>query len=99
MQFKAHPNLVSPSTNTTIRAAAAPYLTAGGQRSTHKLPAAPPTRRYVLQSTQPLLEENGILRWALNNVAHAETPPCKAVLDTVSRVGVCNGVGWVEWSI
>jgi hypothetical protein len=41
-------------------------------------PAAPHT-----QSTQPLIEENGVLRWALGNVAHSDTPPCRSMLSDV----------------
>jgi hypothetical protein len=37
----------------------------------------------VLQVTQPLLESNGIVKWALSNVIHADTPPCEAVLNQV----------------
>ena len=37
----------------------------------------------LLQATQPLLEHNGMLKWALDNVAHSESPPCKSALQEV----------------
>lgn len=77
MQFKAHPALVSPSKETATAAKA--YLVS---EANIKVPKTY-TRRIVLQSTQPLLESNGILRWALNNVAHADTPACSAMLQDV----------------
>lgn len=40
-------------------------------------------QRFILDSTQPLIQSNGMLRWALSNVAHAATPPCEPVLDSV----------------
>eukprot|EP00877_Chromochloris_zofingiensis_P002265 jgi/Chrzof1/12039/Cz06g19030.t1 len=75
--FKAHPALVSPSKETATAAKA--YLVS---EANIKVPKTY-TRRIVLQSTQPLLESNGILRWALNNVAHADTPACSAMLQDV----------------
>lgn len=29
------------------------------------------------------MEHNGIVQWALDNVAHSESPPCKAVIQEV----------------
>jgi hypothetical protein len=75
--LKAHPLLVNPGNNT----AAVPYFPSGSL-TTQRLPAGV-DKRFVIQSTQPLLEANGILRWALDNIAHAKTPPCASVLDLV----------------
>ncbi len=35
-----------------------------------------PSVRLLLNLTQPVLGENGQLRWALNNVAFLLNPPC-----------------------
>lgn len=76
MSLQAHPLLVSPGNST----AAKPYFP-NGFLTTQRLPPGQPDKRFVIQSTQPLLEANGILRWALDNAAHAKTPPCASVLD------------------
>jgi FtsP/CotA-like multicopper oxidase with cupredoxin domain len=47
---------------------------------------APPRqvdRRFVLRTTQPVLEHNGFIRWALNNVASALTPDCPPLLHAL----------------
>jgi hypothetical protein len=82
MSFKPHPYLLYPTLPE-----AAPYL------GVYLAPATPVTSfrlpnraldgRYLIQSNQPLIEANGILRWAFDNIAHATAPPCKAVLDEV----------------
>ena len=38
-----------------------------------------PTVRLLLNMTQPLLQQTGQIRWAIN-VAHMQTPPCTALL-------------------
>ena len=46
-------------------------------------PFSPPrevTRRYVLRTTQPLIEANGFIRWAVNNVASSLAPDCPPLL-------------------
>lgn len=48
---------------------------------------APPEKvdyRFVVQTTQPVMP-NGYLRWAINNVAHAETPPCDALMSKLKE--------------
>jgi hypothetical protein len=64
--------------------AASAYLAphASGRES-FALPKKEVDQRYILESTQPIVKVNGMLRWALNNVAHAATPPCKPVLDSL----------------
>jgi hypothetical protein len=52
-------------------------------RETFALPKKEVDQRYILESTQPIIKVNGMLRWALDNVAHAATPPCKPVLDSL----------------
>lgn len=86
--FHAHPALLQSSTASreSRDPKAAPYLApAASARETFKLPKKDVDRRFVLQSTQPIIKVNGMLRWALNNVAHASTPPCEPVLDSVHR--------------
>ncbi len=58
MQLQAHPILLNPIT-AADKTAAAPYLDGSASQS------APSdiTRRFVLTTTQPLLEANGVLRW------------------------------------
>lgn len=80
--FKANPALLSPSAYHDPKTSAYLAPQASG-RDSFKLPKTSVDRRYVLQSTQPLIEVNGMLRWAFDNVAHASGPPCKPVLDTV----------------
>jgi hypothetical protein len=77
--LKAHPLLLDPAAG--YSAATKAYIPKG-MRPTQRLPAGV-DKRFVIQSTQPLLEANGILRWALDNIAHAKTPPCASVLDLV----------------
>jgi hypothetical protein len=48
-----------------------------------RLPKKEIDQRFILESTQPIIRANGMLRWALGNVAHAATPPCKPVLDSI----------------
>lgn len=45
-------------------------------------------RRYVLRTTQPLIEANGFIRWAVNNVATAATPSCPPLLRELYEDGV-----------
>ena len=42
--------------------------------------------------TQPLLEQTGQMRWALNNVATGLTPSCGSFLETAQK----RGLGWVR---
>lgn len=86
--FHAHQALLQSSTASpgSRDPKAAPYLApAASGRETFKLPKKDVDRRFVLQSTQPIIKVNGMLRWALDNVAHASTPPCEPVLDSVHR--------------
>jgi hypothetical protein len=41
------------------------------------VPEGEASRKLIVNSTQPLLEYNGFLRWALNNVAHTKNPTCE----------------------
>jgi len=59
------------------------YLAPLSPITSFRLPNRPLDARYLIQSTQPLIEANGILRWAFNNIAHATAPPCKPILDEV----------------
>jgi len=78
MSVQGNPILVNPSLNP---AAAAPYILHGGVKN-QAVPGKV-DQRLVMQVTQPLLESNGIVKWALSNVIHADTPPCEAVLNQV----------------
>lgn len=74
----------SGDSKTTSSKAAAAYLAPSASGiSTFKLPKKDVDQRYVLESTQPIIQANGMLRWAFNNIAHASTPPCQPVLDSV----------------
>lgn len=55
------------------------------------MPSSQVDKRVVLQSTQPLIEANGYLRWALDNVATATAPQCTPVLDEVY-----NNTNWAS---
>jgi L-ascorbate oxidase len=79
MAFKPNKALL---TGDTKNRRAAPYLAPNAPLKTFKVPTKV-DRRVVLQSTQPLIEVNGILRWALGSVAAATSPPCKPVIDLV----------------
>lgn len=86
--FKANAALLtSTATNNPVTAA---YLAPNARgRDTFKLPTTEITKRIILKSTQPIIQVNGMLRWAFDNVAHASTPPCKPVLDNVKE-----NAGW-----
>lgn len=43
------------------------------------------TLSMLLNITQPLMNQTGQLRWAINNVAGQVTPPCQALLDLVKK--------------
>jgi hypothetical protein len=82
--FKANSAVLKASDSSDGATAAAAYLAPSAAGiSSFKLPKKDIDRRFVLESTQPIIRANGMLRWALNNVAHASTPPCKPVLDSV----------------
>lgn len=40
-------------------------------------PTGEASQKLIVNSTQPLLEYNGFIRWALNNVAHTKNPTCE----------------------
>lgn len=84
--FQAHPDLLSAAAgkNSPPNGPTASYLApAASGRDTFKLPKQEVDRRIILESTQPIIERNGMLRWAFANVAHASTPPCQPVLSSV----------------
>jgi hypothetical protein len=86
--FKANSALLKASDSSNSKAdsgsAAAAYLAPSASGiSSFKLPKKEVDQRYILESTQPIIEANGMLRWAFNNIAHASTPPCQPVLDSV----------------
>lgn len=83
MGFKPHPALLNPNKDAATKALAKPYLAPAAPLASFQLPARQVDARFVLQSTQPIIEANGILRWALDNVAHAVAPPCTPLLDQV----------------
>jgi hypothetical protein len=43
------------------------------------LPKEEAGHRLIVNTTQPLFEYNGVLRWALNNVAHTKNPTCEVM--------------------
>ncbi|KAI7841690.1 hypothetical protein COHA_004557 [Chlorella ohadii] len=49
------------------------------------------TLSMLLNITQPLMNQTGQLRWAINNVAGQVTPPCQALLDLVKKDS-----SWIE---
>ncbi|KAF6252743.1 Cupredoxin [Scenedesmus sp. NREL 46B-D3] len=51
-----------------------PYLFPKAAPKSFKLPTTSISRRFILQSTQPVFESNGMLRWALDNVAYPDNP-------------------------
>jgi hypothetical protein len=63
----------------------------GSRTITPHTPLTPPTPKphhqtqTVLQTTQPIIESNGFVRWAFLNVAHTETPRCSAALQDLYR--------------
>lgn len=88
--FKANSDVIKASDSnsgdskaSSSKAAAAYLPPSASGISTFKLPKKDVDRRYVLESTQPIIQANGMLRWAFNNIAHASTPPCQPVLDSV----------------
>ncbi|GIL43898.1 hypothetical protein Vafri_1486 [Volvox africanus] len=71
------PQLLTPSSNPAVNM----YLTDG--EATLTPPA--PTKVVLVNLSQPLLEANGQLRWAINNVAMARNPPCTSLLAKLQR--------------
>jgi hypothetical protein len=65
------------------RAASAFVAPAARGVTSFRLPKTDIDQRFILESTQPIIKANGMLRWALGSVAHAATPPCKPVLDSI----------------
>jgi FtsP/CotA-like multicopper oxidase with cupredoxin domain len=51
------------------------------------------SRRYVLRTTQPLIEANGFIRWAVNNVATSMAPDCPPLLRELYEEGRKGGNG------
>eukprot|EP00775_Hariotina_reticulata_P013380 gene13380-13507_t len=80
MSFTPNSALLRPRNGSPVTLA---YLAPASPVTTFQLPNRPLDARYLIQSTQPLIEANGILRWAFNNIAHATAPPCKPILDEV----------------
>jgi L-ascorbate oxidase len=62
--------------------AAAPlqYPWPGNQTS---LAVPPATRKYRIDISQPIVTPTGQLRWALNNIAAADTPTCSPLLEDI----------------
>ncbi|GIL81975.1 hypothetical protein Vretimale_1452 [Volvox reticuliferus] len=48
-------------------------------------PPPVPTKIVLVNLSQPLLEANGQLRWALNNVAMTRNPPCVSLLSKMQK--------------
>lgn len=80
MSFRPSAVLYDPALDP---AKAAAYLAPNAPLASFKMPDRPLDARFLIQSTQPLIEANGILRWAFDNIAHATAPPCKPILDEV----------------
>ncbi|KAI3433825.1 hypothetical protein D9Q98_003629 [Chlorella vulgaris] len=55
----------------------------GGVYRTAMSKMPPATLTVLLNITQPLMNQTGQLRWAINNVAMQSPPPCEALLDLV----------------
>lgn len=56
--------------------------------NTYKLASMPVPKSTVevgLNASQPLLKQTGQIRWALDNVAYLNTPPCDALQATLQR--------------
>ncbi|KAF8065871.1 L-ascorbate oxidase [Scenedesmus sp. PABB004] len=81
MGFAPHPELLAADAAKRPKSAA--FLAPKAQLPSFALPSGPVTKRVLLYSTQPLVEANGVLRWAFDNIAHAVSPPCKPLLDLV----------------
>ena len=47
-------------------------------------PPAFPARVVVVNLSQPLIESNGAIKWALNNVVAQKAPPCTPLLRTLA---------------
>lgn len=100
--FKAHPAVLKASDSTSrgstapSKLAAAAYIApAASGRYSFRLPKRDVEQRFILESTQPFVKANGMMRWALNSVAHSATPPCRPVLDNVhadARWAAANSV-------
>lgn len=77
-------SIVTESSGSGSRAAAAAFIAPSTRGiSSFRLPKKDIDQRFVLESTQPIIRANGMLRWAFNNIAHASTPPCRPVLDSI----------------
>lgn len=81
--LKASDSSSRDSKASSSKAAAAYLAPSASGISSFKLPKKDVDQRYVLESTQPVIQANGMLRWAFNNIAHASTPPCQPVLNSV----------------
>lgn len=81
MSFR--PNRALLDSKADKKKSTAPYLYPNAAPKSFKLPSTSISRRFVLQSTQPLIESNGMLKWALDSIAYPVAPPCKPVLDSV----------------
>jgi hypothetical protein len=77
------PNSALLERNADKKASTSPFLLPKAAPKSFKLPTASISRRFILQSTQPLIESNGMLRWALDSIAYPVAPPCKPVIDEV----------------
>jgi hypothetical protein len=77
------PNRALLERNAAKKAVTSAYLFPNAAPKTFKLPTTSISRRFILQSTQPLIESNGMLRWALDSIAYPVAPPCKPVIDAV----------------
>jgi len=66
MSFKPHPVLLNPASDP---AKAAQYVAPAAPLPSFKMPGKEPAQRFIIQSTQPLVESNGMMRWALDSIA------------------------------
>jgi hypothetical protein len=82
MSFRPNRALLLPKADKKPQTA--PYFTPRANIKSFKLPTTGISRRIVLQSTQPLLESNGMQRWAIDSISYPVAPPCKPVLDSVN---------------
>ncbi len=81
--FTPAPQLLADGAATNPRTA--PYYTPAGSQKSWALPARQPDRRIILQVTIPLLQVNGWVGVALNNVASSLSPTCKPLMDLVYK--------------
>lgn len=73
--------LLSPANASYDQPAAIKYYTHGYASMT---PPAFPARVVVVNLSQPLIESNGAIKWALNNVVAQKAPPCTPLLRTLA---------------